>query len=395
MNDIMIKGILFFFRLIYHHLERVRLNHNFVKNSKRMMRLITGLTFLVSLSLFFSVYISPEFFPYAGLLTLSIPLLWVFNVFLFVILLLAKRKLALLPLIAVIIGWQFMGITYQIRSQPENLEDGLSVLSYNVHLMMYTRDGEDPILVNQNITQWLKDNPSDIKCFQEFYQDFTTPSRNALKLLGTEEDYEYSYQPIEGINQHRSYGMAIFSRYPIINEGRVFDARRNNGVIFADIRIDKDTIRVYNAHLESMNIPSESLDNLEGIKDNYRETLSKLKRGQVIRASQLGILQEHMENSPYVNILVGDFNDVPYSYTYFSLRKIMDNAFEKAGRGFGFTYNKVLFFLRIDNIFFDPILNIKSFRTHREVDYSDHYPISATFTWDKPLKKPQVSEPEE
>jgi len=65
----------------------------------------------------------------------------------------------------------------------------------------------------------------------------------------------------------------------------------------------------------------------------------------------------------------------------------MRNAFEDAGKGFGFTYNKVLFFLRIDNIFYDPSLNIEHFKTHREVDYSDHYPVSATFSWQKPLRK--------
>jgi endonuclease/exonuclease/phosphatase family metal-dependent hydrolase len=107
----------------------------------------------------------------------------------------------------------------------------------------------------------------------------------------------------------------------------------------------------------------------------------------VARASQLEILMEHMENSPYANILVGDFNDVPYSYTYFTLRNIMNNAFEKAGKGFGFTYNKVLFFLRIDNVFFDNSLEILDFKTHSEVDYSDHYPVSAVFSLDKPIKK--------
>jgi endonuclease/exonuclease/phosphatase (EEP) superfamily protein YafD len=82
----------------------------------------------------------------------------------------------------------------------------------------------------------------------------------------------------------------------------------------------------------------------------------------------------------FSNILVGDFNDVPYSYTYFTLRNIMDNGFEKAGKGFGFTYNKVLFFLRIDNIFYDQDLGILDFKTHSEVDYSDHYPVSAVFS---------------
>jgi endonuclease/exonuclease/phosphatase family metal-dependent hydrolase len=65
----------------------------------------------------------------------------------------------------------------------------------------------------------------------------------------------------------------------------------------------------------------------------------------------------------------------------------MNNGFEKAGKGFGFTYNKVLFFLRIDNVFFDDVLEILDFKTHSEVDYSDHYPVSAVFSLDKPIKK--------
>lgn len=352
-----------------------------------MIRFITAILLLVSLALFYSVYISPEFFPYVGLITLTIPLLLLINGLFFILLLLARRKLAIVPLLAIIIGWKFIGITYQFPKKADDPE-GLSVLSYNVALFAYDKNG-DWRENNKNIIKWLQENPSDIKCFQEFYQDPTTPSRNVIKLLGTEKGYEYSYQIIEGKPRSRSYGMAIFSRYPIINEGKVFDTESNNGVIFADIKVDKDTIRVYNAHLESMSIESENLNNLEGIKENYRQTLRKLKRGQVTRASQLGILEEHMRNSPHVNILVGDFNDMPYSYTYFGLRKNMKNAFEEAGSGFGFTYNKVLFFLRIDNIFFDEPLKIKQFKTHKEVDYSDHYPISAVFTWDKPLRKKQ------
>ncbi|MCH7397152.1 endonuclease/exonuclease/phosphatase family protein [Belliella sp. DSM 107340] len=351
-----------------------------------MLRFLTGILFCFSLILFFSVYISPEFFPYAGLLTLLIPLLIILNLLFFFLLAFAKRKLAFLPLLALVLGWKFVGVTFQLNPHAEN-PSGLSVLTYNVHLLKYTKNGEDHNTVTQNITKWLRDNPSDIKCLQEFYQDYTTPSQNAIKAIGTDVGYEYSYQVIEGNPTKRSYGMIIFSKYPIINEGRIFENNNTNGVIYADVKIEKDTVRIYNAHLESMSISSEGLSNLDGIKENYRETLGKLKRGQIIRASQLEILKEHMRNSPYANILVGDFNDVPYSYTYFSLRKLMKNAFETAGRGFGFTYNKVLFFLRIDNIFYDDILQVERFKTHREVDYSDHYPISATFNWDKPLQK--------
>lgn len=345
-----------------------------------MLRFFTVFFFLVSLALFFSVYISPLYFPYVGLVALTIPVLLVINLILLVGLILVKRKLAILPLLALIIGWKYVGMTYQIRQKNPD-KAGLSVMSYNVHLFSYSRDGKAEN--SQNIMQWLKENDSDIKCFQEFYQDPTTPSKNAIKHLGTEKGYSHSYQIIQGNPKKATYGMAIFSRYPIVNDGVVLDSRTTNGIIFADVKVNKDTIRVYNVHLESMNIPSAELDNIEGIKEHYRKTLGKLKRGQVSRASQLKTLFEHMENSPYRNILVGDFNDVPYSYTYMSLRSIMDNAFEIAGRGFGFTYNKVLFFLRIDNIFHDKSLKIKHFETHSEVDYSDHYPISAVFELDE------------
>ncbi|PRY88436.1 endonuclease/exonuclease/phosphatase family protein [Mongoliibacter ruber] len=352
-----------------------------------MVRFFTALFFIISLILFYSVYISPEFFPYVGLVTLTIPVLLVINAILFFSLLLAKRRLALLPLIALALGWKFVGVTFQIPADhPSTSQESLSVLSYNVALFSFIRDNNtEPN--TQNIIKWVQENNSDIKCFQEFYQDFSTPSRNAIKLLGSEMGYEHTYQVIEGNPKNKSYGMAIFSKYPIVNEGRVFDTKRNNGVIFADVKVNKDTIRIYNAHLESMSIRSETLNNLDGIKENYRETLGKLKRGQFTRATQLGILEEHMKNSPYVNILMGDFNDVPYSYTYFTLRKIMENAFESAGSGFGFTYNKVLFFLRIDNIFYEKPLKAINFKTHKEVDYSDHYPISATFELDSPLRK--------
>lgn len=341
-----------------------------------MLKFFTIFFFLVSLALFFSVYISPLYFPYVGLIALTIPVLLVINLMLLVGLIIVKRKLAILPLIALVVGWKYVGMTYQIREHNPD-KTGFSVLSYNVHMFSFSRDGNSS--KSQNIMQWLKENPSDVKCFQEFYQDPTTPSRNSIKQLGTEAGYNHSYQIIQGNPKKGTYGMAIFSKYPIVNDGVVLDSRTTNGIIFADIKVNKDTIRIYNVHLESMNIPSAELDNIEGIKENYKKTLGKLKRGQVSRASQLRTLLEHMENSPYRNILVGDFNDVPYSYTYMSLRSIMDNAFELAGRGFGFTYNKVLFFLRIDNIFHDKSLKIKHFETHSEVDYSDHYPISAVF----------------
>lgn len=343
------------------------------------MKFITGLVFFISLLLFSSVFISPEVFPYAGLLPFFIPAILMANFLLLAILLLSWRKLVVLPILTLVIGYKFLLITFQIHPRNEEAE-GLKVLTYNAHGFFYKK--ETAAETDPNVFTWLADHPADIKVFQEFYQDNTSASRNAIKIIGKNGEYEHSYHIVDGNDKKRSYGMVIFSKYPIVNEGVVFDNNKNNGTIFADIHVGGDTIRVYNTHLESMAIQAESFDNYEKAKLVYRQTLGKLHRGSLARAQQLSILYEHLSNSPHPVILMGDLNEIPYSHSYFKLSQKLTNAFEKAGRGFEFTYNRVLFFLRIDHIFADPNLVPVHFNTHREVDYSDHYPVTATFTWD-------------
>ena len=294
-------------------------------------------------------------------------------------LILSWRKLFLIPLIALLLGYKFLLATFQIHPKNEDAE-GLKVLTYNAHMFYDLRKSQGA--QEANVLSWLQDQPADVKVFQEFYQDNTTPSRDAVKILGKESNYKVSYHITDGNPNKRSNGLAIFSKYPIINDGKVFNAQGTNGAIFADILVKSDTIRIYNAHLESMSIDSDGLENLDGVKENYRQTLGKLQRGSLARSKQLKVLIEHMNNSPHPLILLGDLNEIPYSYTYFKLGEKYQNAFENAGRGFGFTYNRILFFLRIDHIFSSEKLNAVQFKTHREVDYSDHYPISATFSWE-------------
>jgi len=356
------------------------------------MRLISITVFFVSVILFMSVRISPEVLPYTGVLPLLIPPFLLLNIALFFYLFLRRRIIFLIPIAALAIGFSFLGATYQYNKNAEEFPEGLRVLSYNVRLFNLGIKQDDKKSLTKNSIQWAKDFPADIKCFQEFYQNYTIPTYNSIKQISKEGTYEYTYEMMEGQVKKNSYGLAIFSKYPIINSGKVFQNRWTNGAIFADVKVNKDTIRVYNTHLESMSIKADDLNNIDGIKENYKDTYRKLRSGTVIRANQVDLLKEHIQLSPYPVIVAGDFNDLPYSYTYSTLKADLKNAFEEAGRGFGFTYNRVLFFLRIDNIFHDPIFEAKDFQTHREVDYSDHYPISAIFQWNSPLPQKTFEE---
>jgi endonuclease/exonuclease/phosphatase family metal-dependent hydrolase len=79
-------------------------------------------------------------------------------------------------------------------------------------------------------------------------------------------------------------------------------------------------------------------------------------------------------------ILTGDLNDMPYSYSYQKLKKYLHSSFENGGRGFGFTFNGRMFFLRIDNQFYSEGVTLNEFETHRNVKYTDHFPISADYS---------------
>ena len=116
-------------------------------------------------------------------------------------------------------------------------------------------------------------------------------------------------------------------------------------------------------------------DAVAGVKYETRSILSALRTGFTDRRIQIEIVEGYVAQSPYPVIVTGDFNDTPYSIVYERLRRRLRNAFEDAGRGFGFTLNRAPRYIRIDNQFYDPRLTVFSFQTLRDVPFSDHYPI--------------------
>jgi endonuclease/exonuclease/phosphatase (EEP) superfamily protein YafD len=97
------------------------------------------------------------------------------------------------------------------------------------------------------------------------------------------------------------------------------------------------------------------------------------------RSKQAHIVKEIVSNSPHPFIITGDFNDVPNSYTYFTIKgKDLSDAFLQRGFGLGRTYSALSPTLRIDYILHTKNLDVKQF--NRIVKkYSDHYMLIADF----------------
>jgi endonuclease/exonuclease/phosphatase family metal-dependent hydrolase len=228
---------------------------------------------------------------------------------------------------------------------------------------------------------WLRKDTADIKCLQEFYYDKKSPIFNTVHKLENSGEYQYYGKASVTNRIGAEFGLAIFSKYPMINKGEVITATHpEQYAIFADVLIGQDTLRIYNVHLQSMKINEDYIE-IDRAGEQFFNVADKLKYGFISRAKQVQSLTAHMDACPYKYIICGDINDIPYSYTYFTLRSKLKNAFEEAANGFGFSYNGKLFFLRIDNQFYSAGLETKSYTTHREINYSDHFPIRTGYSF--------------
>jgi endonuclease/exonuclease/phosphatase family metal-dependent hydrolase len=337
---------------------------------------------IVTVLLYISIRISPEIHWIMAFLPLLIPFFIILNIC-FLIVFCLKRQVLFIVLSAIIVclGYKFFSRTYQWRIQKKEAKE-IKILNYNVRVFNSYRHFRDK--KPSKLIEWVSRNEADIKCFQEFYNYPLIDSFNVIPKLKKRNEF-YHFKPVS-IQRNQYFGIAIFSKYPIVKKGEIdFMNATFNQAIFADIKIKEDTIRVYNVHLQSMSIDEKNLPLPESDNkiDQSKQLFLKIKKGAIFRSTQVKAIVHHMEKCPYKIILAGDLNDTPYSYTYEALSQRLKNAFESKGKGLGFTHNGKLFFLRIDNIFADPSIIVNSFKTRNDIQFTDHYPIEASFSLDK------------
>ena len=310
-----------------------------------------------------------------------IPLVLTLNLFLLAYTIVRRSRYFIYPLLICITGLIFLSRTIALN-HPETTEDpGISVLSYNVRVFNVYNHLNTNLIESKNTIDWVLSRNDDIKCLQEFYVKPGDETFNTIKAIRRKNAF-YHFEPTITNNDGAQFGMAIFSKYPIIHQGALQGHEGSlNNVLFADIVKGTDTFRIYNVHLESMSIDEKRLANTnrDNVSRNLRQLLSQLKHGFIQRAIQIDNLCQHLSRSPYPVILAGDLNDIPYSYSYQRLKKYLHSSFENGGEGFGFTFNGRLFFLRIDNQFYSEGVNLGNFQTHRQVRHTDHFPITANY----------------
>ncbi len=320
----------------------------------------------------------------ASMIMITLPIAWLLLLLLGVFWAFTRPWRSLLSVIGLLLGYWLYPRTFSVHTAdapPEGVK-AFSVLSYNVSgfgLEAYPQDRQGRVSGRVKLfTEWVLKHPAGIKCFQEFYagdQDSTYRMVDRLAQAG------YPYYAFLNPRQSGSIGVATFSRYPILNEGK-YAFSSFNGMLWTDIKVNNDTIRVINVHLQSMGIRVRRVltkKEMADVKAETRTVLGALKVGFTARQHEVRLVEEQIAQSPYPVIVTGDFNDTPYSVVYERLRRQLPNAFENAGHGFGFTLNRAPKTIRIDNQFYDPRLQVLDFETHHDIPYSDHYPVEGKY----------------
>lgn len=311
-------------------------------------------------------FISPKSIPAVAVISLLVPLIVIINLFFTIYWLLKLKRKVFLSLSLLIFGVFISSPYYKFKGKNNAKNNDLTVMSYNVRTFNYFKWDTDNDL-DQKIFGFINDKDPDIVCIQEYYDDAA-----AVK------NYPYTY--IKKKNNKGLFGMAILSKYKIINQGSFNFEESINNAIYADVLFGNDTVRIYNLHLESLKIkPNEAVFGAENKEQLFKRVSSAFKK-QTFQAEE--VLQ-HQQDYKGKQITCGDFNNTSYSWVYRQLSKDKKDAFLEAGEGFGKSFN-YFFPFRIDYILTDKTATVNQFNTF-SVKYSDHFPILARINWKKEL----------
>ncbi|MCL6461578.1 MAG: endonuclease/exonuclease/phosphatase family protein [Flavobacterium micromati] len=319
-------------------------------------------------------FLAPKSFPILSVLTLFMPIFFILNAMFFVYWAVQFKKRLIVSGLVLLLGITFINKFYKFSAATFVIEEkDFTVMSYNVRLLNVFNwiDRDD---VPSDIVDFINEKNPDILCIQEY-----APSANIdLKV------YRYRYIYTTG-NQIKS-GQAIFSKFPIINQGNIIFPNSSNNVVYADIKKGKDIIRVYNMHLQSIKISpdvNEIDENIDVInQQKSQKLLNRISKAFKQQQQQAEILREHKLKSIYPTIICGDMNNSAFSYVYRSIKGNMKDGFEEAGTGFGATYKFRYYPARIDYIFADEKMTVKNFENFPNFINSDHFPIMARLTYE-------------
>jgi endonuclease/exonuclease/phosphatase family metal-dependent hydrolase len=349
---------------------------------KRLIVWFLALALIPCILVFVTPFLNPDNYLIISLLTLLVPVSLIFLIIALVSCLAIKLwRLAVAYGVLIIVNFGNWTSLIGYSNKKLDVNQSFSVVSYNASFFsipsVYSKTYFDSASAakGDSIVRWIEQQKPMIVCLQEFFTDGDSRHHNyraKLKAIG----YNEYLLAIPNPKNKTLRGLITLSKFPIVGAGEIFLSKsRYNGAGYVDLKINEDTVRVVNVHLESMELYFAN----KKWRDQVRHFWQNYSTAMVQRTQQTHVLMKFVQESKYPIIVAGDFNETPFSYNHSKVRAILTNAFESSGSGFGFTYRKGRLPLRIDHQYFSGRLEVGNFSVEDDVTWSDHLPIYARY----------------
>lgn len=354
---------------------------------KMIVFILAVMAFLGLVAMALSVvnaYVNPQHFIWTTMFGLAFWEILIFNVAVFLLLLLMWSNKIWISVVALLIAIPGIAKSFSFGSKAQ-AENSIRIMSYNVHNFKHVDGETDKETFANQVMDMVREQAPDILCCQEFSGFKSGVSRpQCIEDFAKSVGFQYIY-----FNRKINYGgNVIFSKYPLakVTEDSGFGKENTYGVMVSVDAGEKGKFHVANIHLLSYNITDDEIDIITNSSERQEKldtigktVLYKLKYAFEKRSDEL---KQVMEGMPPVGgpiLICGDFNEPPLSYNYRQMQQAgFIDTFTKVGFGIKSTYAGKLPLLRIDYIWANDNVKPLDFERHK-YKASDHYPIILDF----------------
>jgi endonuclease/exonuclease/phosphatase family metal-dependent hydrolase len=338
-------------------------------------------------------FLNPGVHWFIALLGLVFPLLFFVLLGFLIYWVLRRSKWAFICVAVLLISWQQVTVVFNLFGNKKfntvKSPESLRILTWN--LSSWGESNRSDTKNNMDdMVGVIKTANADVLCFQEYLYFKRSKFRDSIIPALRAQGYRYAYF---GQIDYTGYlysltvltATVIMSKYPFIDSSKTFyrEKEHSEPLLSIDLKFHDQTVRIFNTHLQSVSFQKNDYAALHSLKEpgeasvaESRAMVGKIKIGYKKRAGETDILQTKIKESPHPVIVCGDFNDVPNSYTYFTVKGNLQDAFLEKGWGLGRTFRFISPTLRIDYILADKRFNVKQY-TELKFPYSDHYAVVA------------------
>lgn len=358
-------------------------------------KIITIAVLLMTIAASYAGHINPRIWAFPAILSLTLPYL-AFATVVLIIYWVIRRKIIFSCLC---IGTVFLcmpalsqAFPLSFKSSADKGEKTFKLLTWNI---LHTEDQEYPESKENRAVEFLTNCGADIICLQEMISVGAGEIRHWNPQM--ERDLRAAYPYAAGTS---GSDIKILSKYPVtlLPSRPRKDGRKTRFYEFI-VEIEGHKLHIVNVHLISYSLSStdrEILSDIRGLQSakesgkKFKATvLNKLKSAFRLRADNAADLRDYIDNIHGPLIICGDFNDVPSSWAYRTVRgDDLKDAYVETSFGPAFTYNANFLYFHIDQILYRGPLKALSVEKEK-IRTSDHYPLMATFAFisdDKCLK---------